>query len=944
MSDNKKLEPGMAYNTKILNKIFAFLSVLFFIVVVWVFLDDYIRPWKQFQIEAMQIRKEKINRDIVEQQKGLDPQKINEMQAAIVSAKEETEKNHDRLQEIDLELAEVQKLLRKQNITNGEYNAQVSALTFQYESAVAHKDANTDKLFTKLRDYKKLFSESKDIIKGLTQKQKDFIAERELLVQSVTDAEKNLSSLVGTLERMQAAQKKTEFDLIFLLRNLPFIDYLDPTIKIQQIVVNRVNDDRYFQKVPKVDRCITCHTFINEPGYEDQPQPFKTHPNLDLMVGEASPHKMKEFGCTSCHGGEGHRVVSFNSAAHMPRDEKQEKEWVEKYHWHRPHKVPQEMLRVGQTEASCVKCHQGVDVIPKGTVINEGRGNIEKFGCYACHKIEGWEHKRKPGPSLEKVSHKISKDFFKSWVWSPKTFNKHSKMPSYFMQSHNSRPEFAKLSVAEVNAMAEYVWSKSKDYTPFATYKGGNADTGKELIKNVGCLSCHGVEGLEEESKKVKGVAGPYLTGSGSKLSGDWLVSWLVKPSHYQENTIMPSFRLSEQESQDIAAYLLSLKNKTFENLKFEPLVPSDRDKLLVDYFSAFDTEEVAHAKLKKMSEQERTLELGYRSIGKYGCYSCHTIEGFDGRAPIGPELTKVGSKPITQFGFGHEKVPHERDAWIKAHLLNPSRWDNGTDKSYQDIGKMPNFYMTEKEASDITVALLGQVAEVIPYVGRRILDSREARVEKGRKVIQNFNCMGCHQVDGERGNILAIYQDDINEGPPRLNAEGHRIQTQWLYHFLDNVAPIRPWLKVRMPSYELTSDHKNAIIEYFQAKADMPTFIELPEKVSWKAGEREAAVKLFETFACASCHTQGFNKDQPMAPNLHHAKARLRPTWIKKWLYNPQAILEGTSMPAFWVDGESTAPDILDGDTDRQIEALTKYILEMGNNTYPPAYGPGNK
>ena len=54
---------------------------------------------------------------------------------------------------------------------------------------------------------------------------------------------------------------------------------------------------------------------------------------------------MKEIGCTVCHGGEGHRVNDFNSAAHTPRDDKQKAEWVEKYNWHEPHKVPSQCLK-----------------------------------------------------------------------------------------------------------------------------------------------------------------------------------------------------------------------------------------------------------------------------------------------------------------------------------------------------------------------------------------------------------------------------------------------------------------------------------------------------------------------------------------------------------------------------------------------------------------------
>ena len=33
------------------------------------------------------------------------------------------------------------------------------------------------------------------------------------------------------------------------------------------------------------------------------------------------------------------------------------------------------------------------------------------------HNIEGWQHKIKPGPSLTKISSKVSKSFFKTWVW-----------------------------------------------------------------------------------------------------------------------------------------------------------------------------------------------------------------------------------------------------------------------------------------------------------------------------------------------------------------------------------------------------------------------------------------------------------------------------------------------------------------------------------------------
>ena len=933
----KKLEPGMAYDTNKLNKLFAFLSVLFLMITVWVFLDDYIRPWKAVQLEAMKIKKEMIQKKLDEAEKEINKDKLSSLKGGLTDAEKIVSSRKKEISKLEVEITQNQKLLKAETILNGTLNSYVGGLTFKYEQAQLKNKSNKAVVFADLKKNKKLFAESKDRMKGYSFRAKELFAKKQGLQKEVLDTDKKIKAMTIKTELLGKALAKTNVDPIFALRNAPMIDYLDPTLKIQQIVLNNIKDDRYFQQVPRVDRCITCHTFISEAGYEDQPNPHKTHPNLDLMVGKDSPHPMKETGCTVCHGGEGHRVNDFTSVAHWPQNEEQKKEWVKKYNWHEPHRIPSPMLKLQHTEASCVKCHQGVEFIPGATVLNEGRQNIEKYGCYGCHKIEGWEHKRMAGPSLKKIASKVDKEFFKNWVWDPKSFNPHAMMPRFFGQSNNSEPKHMVKNIAEVNAIAEFIWEKSKAYKPFMKYTGGDSTRGKELTGQVGCLGCHGVQGMEEVSEKIGAYAGPYLYGTGSKVDPDWLVSWLKKPNHYQEDTIMPSLRLTDREANDIASYLLSLKNKKFEGYKFEPMDEKSRDQILMAYLSAFDTEKVAGAKLAKMSDRERTLELGYRSVGKYGCYSCHNIDGFEGRGPIGPELTKEGSKPLTQFGFGLQKqVEHTRDGWIKAHLLDPRRWDIGIDKPFQDLTRMPNFYLTDREAETMTLAILGQVDEKIPLKGVKRLNSSEQIVEKGMKVINKFNCIGCHQVDGYRGDILAQYDEDLNEGPPRLVGEGHRVQLDWFHYFLDNVYPVRPWLKIRMPSYNLTDEERNTIVTMFQYKADQKALVDRSKIVDWKPGEKDAAWKLWDEMACASCHSAGFNNDDPQAPNLYFARRRLRPSWVKKWLLDPQAILPGTLMPNFWTDGESTSPDILGGDPDRQIDALTKLMYDFGTEKLP--------
>jgi len=933
---SKKLESGMAFDMSKLNKIFAFLSILFLLTTFWVFLDDYIRPWKKVQLEAMQIKRAKLQQQVLEAAKEIDAKKIEELKQSINSETANLVHRKEETAALEKELAKVYRDIQNETIVNGRLNALVGEVNFNYEIAHSHGDHKAEKMLERLHQLKIDFDQSRNRLKEFNGNKTVVLGKLDKIKEAVTNAEKEIAALVGKKDLLEKALSKTDITPVFAVRNAPFVDFLDPTLRIHQIVLDNITDDRFFRQVPKVDRCITCHTFIDQPGFEDQKNPHKTHPNLDLVLGEKSPHPIKKIGCTICHGGEGHRVTDFNSAAHTPKDEIQKEEWVKKYQWHAPHKVPQPMLRTGQTEASCVKCHKGQENIPGTTVFDNGKRNFEKFGCYGCHKMDGWEHKRKPGPSLEFVASKVSKEFFKNWVWDPKVFNAHSKMPSFFNQTNNSKPEHVKMNIAEVNAMADYVWSISKKYSPFMTHSIGNSEKGKALIKEVGCLACHGVEGLEDESNKIKAYSGPYLTGSGSKLDPDWLVSWLKKPSHFQPDTIMPSMRLSDQEANDITAYLMSLKNKKFESLVFEKLDKNSRDDLLLSYLSQFDTVEVAKGKLAVMKDQDRTMELGKRSLGKYGCYSCHKLEGFDGRSPIGPELTKVGAKPLTQFGFAHEKVEHARDSWIIAHLLNPRRWDNGVDKTFKDLTLMPNFYMSKKEAQELAVFLIGHTGEYIPATGVKRYSAQEAYANEGMKVVANFNCTGCHQIDNWRGDILKMYEDDINEGPPRLNGQGHRVQADWFYHFLGNVHKIRPWLKVRMPSYNLTNEQKNKIVMGFQTKSDQETFVDRQSDVVWEPGELEGAKKLFNNLACASCHSQGFASSEPSAPNLYSAKLRLRPTWIKKWLENPQAILPGTVMPSFWENGTSTDTEVFGGDAEKQINSLVKYIQSIGNDRYP--------
>jgi len=56
-------------------------------------------------------------------------------------------------------------------------------------------------------------------------------------------------------------------------RNAPLLDFMAPTIKVQQIILPNVVDDVNFIRVPKMDRCQTCHLAIDKKGYIEDRRP-----------------------------------------------------------------------------------------------------------------------------------------------------------------------------------------------------------------------------------------------------------------------------------------------------------------------------------------------------------------------------------------------------------------------------------------------------------------------------------------------------------------------------------------------------------------------------------------------------------------------------------------------------------------------------------------------
>jgi hypothetical protein len=113
-----------------------------------------------------------------------------------------------------------------------------------------------------------------------------------------------------------------------------------------------------------------------------------------------------------------------------------------------------------------------------------------------------------------------------------------------------------------------------------------------------------------------------------------------------------------------------------------------------------------------------------------------------------------------------------------------------------------------------------------------------EGMVASGRNQAWELNCVACHRIDGNVPVINQFIQkveggsvsfDEVN-APPWLRGQGAKVQHDWFYGFLNDVVMLRPWLKVRMPSFHLDNAMSTTLVEYFVGLSQ--------EESDWLAGQ----------------------------------------------------------------------------------------------------------
>jgi len=935
----EKKAVGHAYNIDFLNVVFAASSIFLFLSVIWMVWDDFDREWKQTQRRFTQLEIEVARANLEQASGDVDRVRLQELEAERAVQEQAVATNEAQIAELRAQLAQID--ARRYRVEQAANFAKATYDVDRYAWEVVRDagEARAERMGVAV-------AALKEQVDALNLEVEDVLAERAAVQAQIAEFTGALASVNAQITLLTAEETRLQ-DRIAAIQpslvkdyflNAPLLDFMAPTIRINQIITPNVVDDVNFVRVAKMDRCQTCHLAIAREGYEEYPQPYRTHPNLDDFLGANSPHPLEEVGCTVCHEGMG-QSVSFRDAAHYPETEEQRHAWEEEYQWEEPHLWDFPMLPTSMTDASCAKCHKQEVYVPEATHLNQAYSTLERAGCYACHKIRGFEDLRKPGPILTKIDAKLNPDWVKNWIRDPRAVKPSTWMPKVWYNSNTDSPEDAVRNEVEINATVAYLFANSEEYSvPVASPPRGNAADGQQIVESVGCLACHLTSDTARDEAGPRRTFGQPLQNIASKTTYTWVYNWVRNPKHYNAATYMPDLRLTDADAADVATYLMTLTGPAG---MAAPTQPDEAavDAVLLDYLRSVMPMADARARLASLDADAKQLELGQRVITRYGCFSCHDIAGFEDAQPIGIELSEEGSKLVSRLDFGFVPVEHSKITWFEEKLKNPRVFDQGRELQPLEKLRMPNYGMSDEEVHLMVTAVMSFQRDIQPeaaMAGRA--GSREALVN-GRALVRRRNCVSCHEIERDGGDYQALVSDPTL-APPLLTPEGAKVQPDWLYAFFQEPITIRPWLDVRMPTFGLDDAHWNEVLSYFAAISDTVGPFRTHDVVT-VADVPSNAREVFETLRCQQCHVLGaIPADQPtanLAPDLRMAPERLQPEWILDWLINPARIQPGTRMPQFWPDyPESPFLMWFNGDAEQQIRAVRDYLLTFRGGPSP--------
>ena len=667
-----------------------------------------------------------------------------------------------------------------------------------------------------------------------------------------------------------------------------------------------------------VDRCEVCHLGTMEPldikaadmapgGPGKTPDAFArafvSHPDRDLLA----IHKPEKFGCSGCHWGNG-RATTSDIKGHG-----RHRFWL----W--------PMFEKENTEAGCQQCHAKDRVTQGAETLNLGRDLFSQRGCMGCHRYEGFDRET---DSLNSTRQTIGQ--LEDQITANEKQIRAAENPS-----ENTSDEEAK-----------------------------NLLVHAEALKVANSLLAARIDQLNVQSKylmqDVKKV-GPNLKDVRLKLRKEWVPVWLENPQKFRPETKMPTFWRIASGIGDRPAHL--------------------RDSDGADQIQAISAYLWQDSFDGKLPEQQKgDAAHGKTLFESRGCLACHSIGEDDNRigGHFAANLSKVGEKAnfdyivrwihnprdryapycpkekrdLTAEDYAKKGLPYVFDTELHSRCPN-----DGAELQVQNMTVMPNFRLSESDARDIATYLFS-LSSPPSYNAAAFMDDPNLR-EKGRLLIKQYGCAGCHEIKGfedeqrigkeltvegatpierldfalqtkraEEGIDPLKLRPEEKEEKPWYNHKGffeHKITQPSIY---DEGKEKDPKDRLRMPEPFLTPQWRTALTTFLLGSvgsegANVPSSLFYnPE--DQRRQDIQNGWWVIKKYNCMGCHQLQVGQrsvvmDLPfyqtaegkdlLPPRLSSEGARVDPAWLLKFLHDPSLSGEKTPTQEQQINGLSVQP-----------------------------------
>ena len=247
MADKKSV--GHAYNVDFLNVVFAASSLFLFLSVVWMVWDDFDRDWKKTQRQFAQLETQVTQLNLQQAGRAVDKSKLSGLEAQEKGAKAKVAANQAKVDDLQAKLKDANNALFRATTAFQTMKATYDQDRYDFEATRANglpsakKEATAKDEERQLRELDLAREKAEAGVADVQQQLGQYTGEVVATQKSIDEMNSEQGRLRKRLDVIAPSMVKDYF------RNAPLLDFMAPTLKVQQILLPNVVDDVNFIRV-----------------------------------------------------------------------------------------------------------------------------------------------------------------------------------------------------------------------------------------------------------------------------------------------------------------------------------------------------------------------------------------------------------------------------------------------------------------------------------------------------------------------------------------------------------------------------------------------------------------------------------------------------------------------------------------------------------------------